>query len=218
MKRYNVIIGFGISIAVSASALALSAQTITFDDLNPATLPGGDGVSAAPIPNGYGGIQWANFWVLNAALQYSQFGNNGYHIGLVSTNNVAFNDRGTSAAFSVTSGAFNFDSAYLTPAWNNGLHVEVQGFVGTTLTYDNTYTLNTTSATLINFDYLGVDKVNFIASGGVSAGYDGAGTQFAMDNLTIIPVPEPTMMALVGFGGLATLGMVRRRKRSLSNL
>ena len=214
MKRYNVIIGFGISIAVSASALALSAQTITFDDLNPATLPGGDGTGfEAPIPSLYDGLQWDNFWVMNATTLYAQYGNNGYYNGLQSANNVAYNGAGNSAAFSA--GAFNLDSAYLTAAWNNGLHVEVQGFVGTTLTYDNTYTLNTTSATAIHFNYFDVDEVNFIASGGVSAGYDGGGTQFAMDNLIISPVPEPTTMALVGFGGLATLGMIRRRKCSV---
>ena len=59
--------------------------------------------------------------------------------------------------------------------------------------------------------YLDVDEVNFISSGGINAGYYSYGTQFAMDNLTITDVPEPTVLALIGLG--ATILMVCRRRQ-----
>ena len=202
-------------LTVLFSALAcpslISAQTITFDDLNPETLAGSPYPFDAPIPDGYAGLQWNNVWVLDVPqnLQADPAAT-GYKDGLVSGNNVAFNDRGNPA--SISGGAFNLNSAYLTAAWNNGLQVEVQGYVGATLTYDNTYTLNTTGPSLITFNYLDVDEVNFISSGGVNAGLSGIGTEFAMDNMAISADPEPTSLAYAGLGGLASLLTFRRWK------
>ena len=189
---------------------AIVAQTITFDDLNPNTLLGSPDPFDAPIPDGYAGLQWNNMWVLDVPLHIQDGGSigSGYDNGLVSGNNVAFNDRGNPA--SISGGAFNLNSAYLTAAWNNGLQVEVQGYVGATLTYDNTYTLNTTGPSLITFNYLDVDEVNFISSGGVNAGLSGIGTEFAMDNISA--APEPTSLAYAGLGGLASLLTFRRWK------
>ena len=100
------------------------------------------------VPNGYNGFQWANFSVIDALDSLIASGGQN---GTVSPKNVAFNSNGNPANFS-GSGAFTLDSAYLTAAWNDGLQLEVQGFVGTTLTYDNTYTLNTwPDSSLINF-------------------------------------------------------------------
>ena len=198
----------GLTVVALACPLALSAQTvttITFDDLNP-----GVGNAFAPIPDGYTGLQWNGFLVLDVPLQLQlNHSAGGAANGLVSGNNVAVNGAGVPA--SVSGAPFNLNSAYLTAVWNNGLAVEVQGFVGTTLTYDNTYILNTTGSTFINFNYLDVDEVNFISSGGVDAGYGGHGTHFAMDNLTISTVPEPTTSALAGLGGLSLLLYRRRR-------
>ena len=92
------------------------------------------------------------------ALPY--IGTNGaFFTGMVSQPNLALNRSGNPAM--ISGGPFNLDSAYLTAAFYIGLQVEVQGFVGGTLTYDNTYTVNATSATLINFNYLGVDTQKF---------------------------------------------------------
>jgi hypothetical protein len=184
-------------------AFGATSVTITFDDLAP---PWDGSTYEGPIPNGYDGFQWNNFYVMDAALLGAV---NGYKNGMVSANNVAFNAAGNPAMFSA--GSFDLNSAYLTAAWNDGLQVEVQGFVGTTLTYDNTYTVNTTGPTLLDFNYLGVDEVSFISSGGVPNGnyLGGPGTQFVMDNLAVT-IPEPNLLALACLGAAALMVWHRR--------
>ena len=62
----------------------------------------------------------------------------------------------------------------------------------------------------INFGYTGVDSVEMYvtAAGTHHAGYAGSGTQWLMDDATI--VPEPGAALLVGFS--ASLLMFRRRR------
>ena len=66
------------------------------------------------------------------------------------------------------------------------MFIQVQGFVGATMLYNNTYTVNNSGSTLINFDYSGIDSVTF------TSGEE----QFAMDNLTVF-VPEPKSLNLI---------------------
>jgi hypothetical protein len=193
VKNFLLIPALAITTWFAFTGMA-EAQTeiLTFDDLpNPGN--GGDD----PIPGSYGGLLWQNFYYLNG----STIPNSGYANGIVSPSNVVFNTGGLPAL--VRDGAFNLNSAYLTGAWNNGLQVEVQGFVGNTLTYDRTYTVNETSPTLVNFNYTGVDEVNFISSGGTPVpGIGGSGVQFVMDNLSITLVPEPSAFALIGLASI----------------
>jgi hypothetical protein len=189
----------------TAIVFADTTITIKFDDIPSVSGPSGN---FPVVTNGYNGFQWSNFYVVDAL--DSSIPSGGQN-GTVSPKNVAFNANGNPANFS-SSGAFALDSAYLTAAWNDGLQLEVQGFVGTTLTYDNTYTLNTAGPVLVNFKYLGVDEVNFISSGGTHhSGYSGAGTQFAMDNLTVT-VPEPNALSLFGIGALILCWRIKPNK------
>jgi hypothetical protein len=172
------------------TTLAQDVQTLTFDGL-PAP-----GTYASPVPAGYGGFQWNNFNYLNGA----DFVASGYQNGVVYGENVAFNGAGNSALFN-NSRVFDLDSGWLTAAWNDDLSVEVQGFAGSTRVYDNTFILNATAPTQIVFNYLQVDSVEFISSGGINHSYDGSGTQFVMDNVTVT-VPEPNSTMLLLFGSL----------------
>src|SRR5262249_39790818 len=153
------------------------AAVLTFDDLP------GDGSS----PNTYGGVKWPQAWgVLDAVSYGAGNGPNGYTAGMVSANNVAYVGEGADALItSITAGTkFNFNSAYLTAAWEDGLPVRVIGsFLGATL-YDNTYTLSASAPTLINFGYTGVDSVEMVITGPGThhAGYASSGTQWLMDN------------------------------------
>jgi hypothetical protein len=201
MRKILVIVSLGLVLAYHAGA-----SLITFDDLASDTVN--------PIASPYAGLNWNNFYVYAGGSDP----NSGYAPAVVSQNNVAFNGFGASAT--ISDGTFDLDSAYLTAAWNDNLQVEVIGMLGATILYDNTYTLSATAPTLVNFNYLGIDSVQFISSGGTPhGGYDGTGTQFAMDNLTVnenAAVPEPTTviagaMLLLPFG-LNTVRLLRKQR------
>lgn len=187
------------------SALAANATNpqslITFDDLVLQSYGG-------PIPNGYAGLNWDNFGVLDP--QAFPGDSVGYLNGMVSPRHVAFNayansDGTTTGGFHNIGSIFDLNSAYLTAAWNDGLQVEALGFIGGVLTCSNTYTLNTASPALVNFNYLGIDTVEFISYGGVPHGNPGfGGTQTAIDNLAIT-VPEPEATSLLLFGACFTV-------------
>jgi hypothetical protein len=168
------------------------AALLNFDDLM--LLPEG----SIPITNGYRGFAWNNFFALNTINHIPS----GYVAGRISQPNVAYNGGGNPAQLSNVN-PFDLYSGYFTGAWNDDLRLEVKGYIGVTLAYDNTYTLSATAPSLLNFDYLGVTSVDFISSGGTPhPGYTGAGTHFAMDNLSVTIVPEPSAVALLMLGML----------------
>ncbi len=150
------------------------------------------------IPNGYYGLNWSTFYVLTPVESLPS----GYNPGLQSPPNVAFNNNGTPASIT-SSYPFNLISAYLTAAWNDNLQVEVQGKLAGVLVYDNTWTLSTTAPTLITFNYIGVDEVDFTSSGGTHhAAYSYYGTQFAMDNLSV-----QSLTTISGYGSVPNAGI-----------
>jgi hypothetical protein len=177
---------------------------LTFDNLPAGDYRGGPGFAA--VPNGYGGLNWNNFGVVNGAEMSPSNGYAsvlGYYSGVVSPNNVAFNEYGDPASITVSGGLFDLDSAYLTSAIDSVplLDIQVQGFVGATMLYNNTYTVNNSGSTLINFDYSGIDSVTF------TSGEE----PFAMDNLTV-SVPEPKSLNLAFlFISLAIASILWRR-------
>jgi len=69
------------------------------------------------------------------------------------------------------------------------------------MTYDNIYTINTASPTLVAFKYLGVNQVTFIASGGTQHYAQGWGPVFAIDNM-VVTVPEPSGFSLLLLAGV----------------
>lgn len=201
MKR--LIAAIFASSAVLLAGASAQATVLTFDDLP---------VNEAPIPNGYGGLNWSNMYYLNTFNLATYYPTNGYTNGTVSGDYVALNAGGNMA---VTSGAapFDFTGAYFTGAWNNGLNINILGYNGVTLLYNTTVIVDTYSPTWFQFDYFGVTDLVFSSFGGVSAaGY--GGYQFAMDNFTFnqqpTPTPEPGTIALVG-AGILGLGYWKRR-------
>jgi hypothetical protein len=134
---------------------------------------------------------------------------------MVSSPNVAFNAYGnsdgtTTGSIYVLDSVFDIDSGYFTAAWNDGLQITALGFRGGTLTYSNTYTLSTTSPTLINFNYDGIDSVHFISFGGTPHDYGGGGgTQAVFDNLEVT-VPEPATITMLLFGTVLLYGVTLR--------
>src|SRR5208283_1373459 len=170
--------------ATSSSALltvlVATPALITFDDLT----------GNLPVPVGYNSLTWINFYYIDGLTIGVP---SGFTAGTVSSPNVAYNAYGAPAAISASE-PFDLVSAYLTAAWNDNLQVELKGYSGSTLVYDNTYTLSATVPRLIQFNYLGVTAVQFISSGGTPhPGYAGSGEHFVMDNVSLILYLPPRL-------------------------
>ena len=206
-KRAGVLAA-SLSAAVLAASLvspAAQAGTLDFDSLN----------HFDPIPNGYGGLNWDNFYTLNGS--NSGIGNNGYKNGLVSPDMVAFNWNANPA--SISGSNFTLSSGYFTAAWNDGLTVDVQGYVSGVLTFDKSFVIDTSGPMLETFNWAHLSSVTFTSSGGFGTGYYGYGTHFALDNLTVhaAAVPESaSWLMMVGGLGLAGGAMRARRKSAVS--
>jgi hypothetical protein len=201
---------------LALSTLSASGQTVvTFDDL-PET--GSGTLLASP----YYGLTWGGFYVNNAILYTNILpheipsltdGLSGNYYGMVSPSNVALmaKDGGSGEIYSASN--FNFFSAYLTGEWNNNLNIEVQGFSGTNLLYDQIVVASATNATLFTFSYLDIDRLVFSGSGGQPAfGLSNQYSSIIMDNFTFEFVPEPSSLLLAALGGVSLVPFLRRRR------
>ncbi|MGO9245144.1 MAG: PEP-CTERM sorting domain-containing protein [Verrucomicrobiia bacterium] len=188
------------------SAVSARSQTlVTFDDLSPL-------LAGTLIPNGYQGLSWSNFGVANSILLSNFYGYaNGYNYGMVSASNVAFNWLGNPAEIDSATN-FNFLSAYLTGAWNSNLNIEVQGFSGTNLVYDETKVVSVTNATLFTFNFLDIDRLYFDSYGGEPAFGGSSRFNFVMDNFEFEFIPEPSTFLLAALGGLSLIAFLRRKR------
>ncbi|MCX7596201.1 MAG: PEP-CTERM sorting domain-containing protein [Fischerella sp.] len=179
------------------------AVVIGFDDLPE---------SRVAINNGYAGLNWHNFYYLNTSTY--EYNPSGYANGTVSGSNVAYNAFANPAAVSIDSGAFDFNSAYLTGAWNDDLNILVEGFLEGELKYSRTVTVDTKAPQEFQFNFLGIDFLRFTSlNSGTPAGYQGKGYHFAMDNFNYNKtksVPEP--FTILGSLTAGSLGLALHRK------
>jgi hypothetical protein len=191
MKKLITIL-FVITLVFTSGAQVASGAVLTFDDIIST-------VDVEQIPNGYGGFNWDNFYVIHRSLAPSS----GYDLGCISPNYVAYN--GGAATFALLSDSiFDFNGAYLTSAWDSAMGVRVEGYLGSFLLYDTTVVVVNTGPTWCNFNYAGVDELRFSS---VSV------NQFAMDNFTysatVIPAPGAVLLGSIG---VAFVGWLRRRR------
>jgi hypothetical protein len=198
------------------AALALagpaSARLVTFDQINSA----GTGIQ---IPTGWASFDWSSdFWVLNSA---DAPPGGGYENGTVSPPNVAYNLYGRDVNFKRKT-PFELVSFYLTAAYKNGLEVTVTGFRSDVQVDSATFTVDTTSPTLETLDW-DVNRIVF----SVGAGTGGEKNRFVLDNLTTMPIPQPSTdfasfsaapepstwaLMLLGFAGLGYAGFRKAKK------
>jgi hypothetical protein len=190
------------------SSAATQAAVITFDDLPSVEF-------ADVISNGYQGFDWSWFnYIDKFALP-----NTGFEKGVVSGNNAAFNDFSATAT---TSGkSFDFNGAYLTAGWNDGLKIEVSGFAHGIAQYSKTVVVNTTQAQWFEFNFAGIDALSFRSYGGErNPLLDNDGEHFILDNFTYnepiaqAQVSEPSPMILFGLG-IMFLGLLTNRKQTI---
>ena len=129
--------------------------------------------------------------------------NNGPHRS-VSGSHVAYNGFGSPAEFIVTAPGgtkFNFNSVYLTGAWNDDLIVTIVAYRDGTAVSTTTHTLSATAPTLVTLNLSQIDRVRFSSAGGTPHAAYGTnpGYQFAMDNLDInFSLPATGVTATAG--------------------
>jgi len=187
----RVLIAF-VCIGLFMLAGLANATVLTFDDLPPIPY---DGTSepVAPIVT-YGGANWSGggmsagyFGYLKPEDINDYYGalESGFLYGRMSEPHVAYNDSG--AEVSVSNGTFDFNGAYLTAAWNDGLEITVEGYSGGSMLYSRTVTVNPYAAQWFDFDFLGIDTLVFYSSGGTNVLFPGSSSStnhFVMDDFT----------------------------------
>jgi hypothetical protein len=162
---YTVAISNAYDGVVSAPAVlaatSASQLTATFDTLSPAY---------QPVPNGYQGLNWTNFYV-----------SSGNPPGTVSSPNVAGDDNSLQPATISRSSPFNLISAYVTAVYYTNQEVEARGYYQGMLFYDTTNGLSDVTPTNFQFNFLGVTRVDFISSINFNPG-----GYFAVDNMVVV--------------------------------
>ena len=173
---------------------ATNATVITFDDL-PTT-------ETDAIHSGYHGFNWGDeFWTSVAYIHKNTLPGTGFENGVVSGNYAAFNNFATTST--ITGDIFNFNGSYLTAAWNDGLNIEVTGFLNNIRLFTQTIVVNTSTAQWFDFNYTGINKLSFRAWGGTSINPGVGGEHFVMDNFNInestsVPESPPLLLLLLG--------------------
>ncbi|MBV8730830.1 MAG: PEP-CTERM sorting domain-containing protein, partial [Acidobacteriia bacterium] len=131
----------------------------------------------------------------------------GYGTALTSAPNVGFNKNGNPA--SITSATpFTVQSGVFAAAFNDGLTLFVTGKEGGVAVGTESFLLNTTMPELETFSFGAVTELDFFSLGGTenpSLVQYGSGTEFAVDNLAVTTVPEPSSIVLLSIGLAAVI-------------
>jgi hypothetical protein len=183
-----------LSLCRLVAAESVTTATVGFDE---AAIPYGEHVL---IKDGYGGLLWQNFGIVNGTLRPAA---EGYHTGVVSPDNVAFNLSGDPATVG-SPRPFKAESAQLTSASPNGMVLHIQGFNRDAKVYDSFQILGTNGPTRVEFGSILVDRLTFTPP---------STHWFALDDLTIsqsittlgfddIEVGQDHVTITNGYGGL----------------
>jgi hypothetical protein len=194
-KTHSLFLSLLLSLGLSA-ATATQAAVITFDDL-PAT-------ELDTIPDGYHGFNWGASPMVNVNYFHKDLlPNTGFENGVVSGDYAAFNFLATTST--ITGNQFDFNGAYLTAGWNDGLNIEVTGFLNNLALFTKTVVVNTQQAQWFDFNFMGINSLSLRAWGGTSIDGTEGNDFFIMDNFTIneptaVPESSSLILLLLGLG------------------
>ncbi len=177
-----------------ASGSTNGQTLITFDDLS-------ETGSGTWLSNGYQGLNWENFLCINSILNTAVWHRtDAVYYGMVSVSNVV---EGFGGPLEISSSGTNFDflSAHLTTQVSS--NVEVQGFRGPSLIYDQIVSVAHTNPSFYVFNFSNIDRVSF----GLPY-YDG----LVMDNISIQFIPEPATILLAAIGALLLVPVLKQKR------
>jgi len=163
---------------------------VTVEDTNDLTLDFDDVVVNAQseelsVSGVYNGFFFADAGIVNGSAIYNE---SGYENGATSGDNVLFNEDGNKLTIARLTD-FDLESGVFTGAWNNGVNVRVTAYDDGAVTAIAEFAVTADEPTFVEFDFAGfksIDTVEFETWGGVNAGYDGGGTQVAIDDLAFV--------------------------------
>ena len=192
-KKKSLLLSMLLSLGLS-SAISTQAAVITFDDLPPTELDA--------IPNGYQGFNWGSSHMVSVNYFHQDLlPATGFENGVVSGDYAAFNFLATTST--ITGDVFDFNGAYLTAGWNDGLNIEVTGFLNNLALFTKIVVVSTQQAQWFDFDFPGINSLSLRAWGGTSMDGTAGDDFFIMDNFTInesTPVSESSLLALLLLG------------------
>ncbi|CAF1678853.1 unnamed protein product [Adineta ricciae] len=128
---------------------------LTFDDI-----PNADD-SQGPIPSNYGGLNWTSSSYINT----SEFPSSGYHYVCGSGVYALCFDTTLKIETPVETNTVTLNSCRMAAGWSNSTNLTITGYYSNTQLYTITVLLNTYSAVLQVFNWLGLNKIVMQASG-----------------------------------------------------
>jgi len=168
MNCLKLLCGLSLTVVLGST----HAAVITFDDDNIEL-----GVSKDNTI--YGGFNWTNFFYHD-----TRGPNTSFKAGLKSGNNVGYNHYGNPASFASAT-AFTVNSLWATAGWRSGMNVTFLGYDKSgNVVESRTITPLASGPTLYSFDWVGLYKFGFSASGGTAVGLSD-GTQVVLDDITV---------------------------------
>jgi hypothetical protein len=188
------------ALACLIASPAGAATTIGFEDL------AGTGTA---LPASYAGLEWTNFFAVDAA--DGDLSPSGYLNAAVSGSKSIYNGFEAAATIAGMTG-LRLESAFFTAAFNDGLEITAQAFDGSVLLYSTTFTVDTNGPTRRDFGWSGMTSVTFSATGGTDRFFDQSGTNFAIDDISVVPEPATWLTMTLGLGAVA-LALRRRNAR-----